>query len=137
MQDLGMDRSTRLEFFLSFPEGHPVDNDDWRQIIEFRRATWGLISSSQLSPDSSFRSQCVTETPLRAQCFVFIWRRSQPLPYSVIAAGFEGLRGWDARYMTGQLGWIVKRNFTWTGISREPIERSRLELIGTTRQHLG
>lgn len=128
---------TRLELILSLPEGHPVDNDDWQQIIEVRRATWGLISSSQLSPDSSFRSQCVTETPLRAQCFVFIWRRSQPLPYSVIAAGFEGLRGWDARYMTGQLGWIVKRNFTWTGISREPIERSRLELIGTTRQHLG
>ena len=128
---------TRLELILSLPEGHPVDNDDWRQIMEVRRATWGLISSSQLSPDSSFRSQCVTETPLRAQCLVFAWRCPQSLPYSVIAAGFEGLRGWDALCITGQLGWIVKRNFTWTGISREPIERSKLELIGTTRQHLG
>ena len=119
---------TRLELLLSLPEGRPVDNDDWQQIVQVRRATWGLLSASQLSPDASFSSQCVTQTPLRARCFVFAWRTEQPLRYSIKAAGFEGLRGWDARAVNGQLGWIVERNFTWTGVKREPVGRARLLL---------
>jgi hypothetical protein len=113
MRDLAL---PRLETTLSLPNGYPRSFDEWKQIVEASRGTWALISSSQLSPDQAcfVKAQCVTETPLRARCFVFSWQTRASDDFLFFVNGFEGMRGWEAQRLTWGVGWMLRRTFEWT-----------------------
>ena len=90
---------------------------DWYQIIITNRVIWALLSSSQLSPDSCFKSKCVNKTPLRAQYLYFTWGEHRSQELELVPDGVYSWRGWERFYMSDDgipAGVMVKRTFTWT-----------------------
>jgi hypothetical protein len=115
MRDLAL---PRLETTLSLPNGHPRSFNEWKQIVESSRATYALLKASQLSPDpdeAGFeKAQCVTDTPLRARCFVFSWSTSRSTDDLLFFVWlFEGMRGWEVQRPTEKVGWMLRRSFEW------------------------